>query len=511
MADAAQIDAKLAAALPLRSLYAVGGRVRDEVRSELDGVPRPAKDLDYVVVGVELDELIERLRTLGPADVVGASFAVVKSTIGGTTVDVALPRRERSTGTGHRDFSVEWGPAVSLEDDLGRRDFRMNMLARALPGRELVDPYGGAADIAARRIDVLRDAAFEEDPLRMLRACQFAARFGFAPTERTLAAMRAAAPLVATVSPERIHDELAKLFEHAAKPSVGIELMRSSGILPLVLPEVAEGIGVGQNRFHAYDVYEHALATVDATPPGDVVLRVAALLHDVGKPRSKTGDGPDSHFYRHEVVGEEMAREALARLRFSNDDVADVSRLVRNHMYVADPDHEAKAIRRFVQRVGPELLPRQFALRAADVIGSGLPKRDDHNERFEARVWALLAERPPLSVRDLAIGGEEAIAVLVDAGRLPRGSQGGPEVGRLLATLLDAVVDDPDANTRETLLELAKAYAAGVPPRSPGNGDSIRGAPAWSGDGPGPAGSTGNDRPAPETPAVPRRADPTDP
>ena len=452
MPDPGPIDAALASVLPEGALFAVGGRVRDEVRTALDGQPRVAKDLDYVVTGLGLEELVERLRRLGPADVVGASFAVVKSTIDGTTVDVALPRRERSTGVGHRDFTVEWGRDVSLEEDLARRDFRMNMLARALPGGEVFDPYNGVADIEAERIDLLRDEAFEEDPLRMLRACQFAARFGYRLTDRTLAAMRTAAPVVARVSPERVRDELVKMLEQAPQPSIGIEWMRVGGILPFVLPEVAEGIGVMQNRFHAYDVYRHALVTLDATPAGDLTLRLSGLLHDVGKPRTKTvDDDGEGHFYRHELVGEEMTREILERLRFPNDQISDVARLVRHHMYAADPTQEPKTIRRFIRRVGPDLLERQFALRAADVVGSGLPKRGDNNEYFEAHVWSIAGERPPLGVHDLLFGGDDAIALLVTAGRLPRGSRGGPEVGRLLNALLELVLDDPAANTPERL------------------------------------------------------------
>jgi len=226
------VDEALAAALPPGSLYAVGGRVRDELRSQHERVPVPAKDLDYVVLGVERDDLLERLRRVGPADVVGASFAVVKVLVAGTSVDVALPRRERSTGAGHRDFAVDSGPGIPLEDDLARRDFRMNMMARRLPDGDVVDPYDGAADIRAKRIDVLRIEAFEEDPLRMLRACQFGARFEFSISERTLKAMRAAAPLVQTVSAERVRDEIAKFLVAAPRPSRGIELMREAGLLP---------------------------------------------------------------------------------------------------------------------------------------------------------------------------------------------------------------------------------------------------------------------------------------
>lgn len=450
--DLGTIDRTLAAALPPGTLYAVGGRVRDEVRAEVEGIPFVAKDLDYVVAGVAFDELLRRLQRVGRTELVGASFAVVKCNVGGTTVDVALPRREQSTGVGHRDFSLQSGAGISLEEDLARRDFRMNMLARALPGGELVDPYGGAASIAARRIDLLKPSAFSEDPLRMLRACQFAARFEYGLSPGTLASMREAAPLVESVSAERVRDELLKLLG-ANRPSVGFELMRVTGLLAFVLPEIAEGFGVEQNEWHAYDVYHHTLATLDAAPATDPILRLAALLHDVAKPRTK--DGP--HFYRHEILGEAMAKAILERLRFSNEEANVVGGLVRNHMYSADAALTDGAVRRFVRRVGPESLERQFALRAADVAGSGLPKRSDANERFEGRVRSLLALRPPLSVGDLEISGNDVIVELVAAGLLPRGSRGAPLVGAFLRELLEHVTDDPSRNERAALLESLRA------------------------------------------------------
>ncbi len=458
------LDERLENALPPGSLFAVGGRVRDEIRAELDGVARPAKDLDYVVVGITLDDLARRLATLGRVDVVGASFAVVKATIAGTTVDVALPRRERSTGAGHRDFLVEWGPQVALEDDLARRDFRMNMLARAISDQRLVDPYGGVADIRNRRVDLLRAEAFVEDPLRMLRACQFAARFGFTIAPATMAAMREAAPLVDSVSPERVRDELIKLLATAPLPASGLAAMQAGGLLARLLPEVAAGLGVSQNAYHAYDVYEHNLHTLDAAPPGDLVLRLAALLHDVAKPQTRTVAPDGTHFYGHENVGAELAQTLLVRLRFSSDVVTEVARLVANHMYAADPALEAKSLRRFIRRIGPENLERQFALRSADIVGSGLPKRGDENERFEARVWATLAEQPPLSARDLVVSGSDVLAELIAAGRLPAGSRGGKEVGFVLAYLLEQVTDTPSRNERERLVALARGFIADLPP-----------------------------------------------
>jgi len=449
-----EIDQILAAALPAGSLFGVGGRVRDELRGKIEGFEPSGKDLDYVVTGLAQADLEKRLAALGRVDLVGASFSILKVTIKGTTVDIALPRRERSTGAGHRDFEVESGPDISLEDDLGRRDFRMNMVARALPTGEIVDPHGGEADIRARRIDILSERAFEEDPLRMLRAAQFAARFEYEPTARTRKAMTAAAPAIATVSAERVADELTKLLTLARKPSIGIELLRETGVLRHVWPELLEGVGVEQNEWHAFDCYRHTLATVDASPPGDLVVRLAALLHDVGKPRTK--DGP--HFYRHEQVGADMARDMLGRLRFSNDVVDRVAHLVRQHMYVGDPQLSDPALRRFIRRIGPENLDRQFAVRAADIAGSGLPKRDDSNERFQARVHEEVARKPAFSVADLQIGGSDVIAAMVRKGLAPQGFAGDTRVGEALRELFEQVTEQPERNEPRTLQTLLESY-----------------------------------------------------
>ena len=445
-----QLDEKLAAVLPAESLYAVGGRVRDEIRSELLGETLPIKDLDYVVAGVPFDDLRERLGRLGRVDVVGAAFAVIKVTLDGETVDVGMPRRERSTGHGHREFEVQSGPEIPLADDLSRRDFRMNMIARALPGGELVDPYAGEADIRAGRIDILSEQTFEEDPLRMLRAAQFAARFEYELTPKTRAAMTRSAALVTTVSPERIADELTKLLVRAQRPSIGFELLRETGILAYIWPELLEGVGVDQNEWHAYDVWCHNLVTLDAAAPGDLINRLAALLHDVGKPRTK--DGP--HFYRHEIVGAEMVRSMLERFRFSNEVVDTTERLVRQHMYVADPDMKDATLRRFIRRIGPASLERQFALRMADVAGSGLPKRGDGNERFAARVHDEVARAPAFSVADLQIGGDDVVAALVRRGAAAPGFQGDERVGDALRWLFEQVTDEPERNERQTLLTL---------------------------------------------------------
>jgi len=452
------LDARLAAVLPDRSLFAVGGRVRDELRAEIEHVDLPAVDSDYVVVGLPLSDLIARLSPLGRVDVVGASFSVLKVTIDGQTVDVATPRRERSVGIGHRDFEIRSGPDVTLEQDLGRRDFRMNMLARALPSGELVDPYDGEADIRAKRIDILTAQAFREDPLRMLRAAQFAARLEYSVTQQVREAMRAAAPLVRTVSAERVQDELTKLLAKASKPSVGLILLQETRVLAELWPELLEGVDVEQNEWHAYDVWRHALATADAARAGDLVLRLAALLHDVGKPRTK--DGP--HFYRHEIVGAEMAAAMLERFRFPHETAKATEHLVRHHMYSADPGLSEAGLRRFIRRVEPQNIEHLFDLRHADIAGSGLAKRDGSNEAFEARVREELARKPAFSIRELAVGGDDVIAALVRRGNAQAGFRGDERVGEALRWLFEQVTDEPERNERTLLLRILEQYLDAV-------------------------------------------------
>jgi poly(A) polymerase/tRNA nucleotidyltransferase (CCA-adding enzyme) len=453
MLELTETDRKLAAVLPPGTLFTVGGRVRDEVRAEIDGVPFEAKDADYVVVGVPEAEVAGRLEAIGRVDRVGAAFSVLKVTVAGETVDVALPRRERSSGPGHRDFEVESGPGVTLEEDLGRRDFRINMIARAIPSGTIVDPFGGRDDIAARRIDITREATFPEDPLRLLRACQFAARFRYDLSERASRAMRAAAELVLTVSAERVADELTKLLTLAERPSLGVELMRAHGLLDRLWPELLEGVGVEQNEWHAFEVYRHNLETLDASPP-DLIPRLAGLFHDVGKPRVKNGP----HFYRHEHVGEAMAREMLDRFRFPREVTEAVAHLVKQHMYCQDPGLSAGAVRRFIRRVGVDHLGGLFALRRADVAGSGLPKRDDSNERFEERVAAVLSEAPPFTVKDLAVKGDDVIEMMVEKALAAPGFRGDERVGEALSHLFEQVTDNAELNERPKLLGMLESY-----------------------------------------------------
>ena len=457
-----EIDAAILEALPDGGVFSVGGRVRDEVLAELGRAnPDDKPNLDYLVTGLTVEQIIAALAPLGHADFVGASFGVIKLATHGEIVDIALPRRERSTGPHHRDFAIESGPDIAIEDDLARRDFRMNMMARDLRSGEIVDPFGGRDDLINRRLDALTADAFLEDPLRVLRGAQLSARFGVTATPATLEAMRNASELVPTVAAERVAEELTKLLVKARRPSIGFELLREVSVLHHVLPELMEGWQVEQNEFHAYTVYYHSLACCDyaeeETRPRDLAVRLAALLHDVGKPRTK--EGP--HFYRHEQVGEQMAREALLRLRFPSDVVDRVCRLIVNHMYPTDDGLSDAAIRRFIRRIRPELVDDQFKVRHADVLASGLVPRDEEQQRrFERRVRDEVARRPPFGLKDLAIGGEEVIEVMRSLGIAGNDFAGDERVGKALAHCLEMVLDDPSRNEPAVLRSIVREFFA---------------------------------------------------
>jgi tRNA nucleotidyltransferase (CCA-adding enzyme) len=328
---------------------------------------------------------------------------------------------------------------------------------------EVIAHPGALDDIRAKRIGVINGRqSFLDDPLRMLRAAQFAARFEFTIEPDTLAFMRETAQMIRTVAPERTAEELNKMFARSARPSEGVRILHDTGLLPLVIPGLEQGAGIEQNRYHAHDVLQHGLATLDAAQP-ELRSRWAAILHDIGKPatRSPHKSGSGYTFYNHENIGAEMAQQILRDLRFSNAFTETVSRLVANHMYVADPDMAEPTIKRFINRIGLDLLDAQFELRRADKIGSGLPRDDSaaRNARFEARVREVIAHKPPLALKDLAVDGHDVMAALAESGLKPAGYRG-REVGQILALLCEQVLDRPELNTRDALSVAIRAIIA---------------------------------------------------
>lgn len=334
-----------------------------------------------------------------------------------------------------------------VEPDLLRRDFTVNAMAWDPLNRREVDPSGGRGDLSKGLLRAVGDPVerFREDGLRPVRAARFVATLEFDLEPGTERALPSAKDRVARVAPERIRDELMKMLA-SPTPSRGFEVLRRSGLLPIVLPELAATVAVPQNRYHAHDVYFHTLYTVDAAPADKPFVRLAALFHDLGKPGTRAErENGEATFYNHQFEGARIAIDALTRLRFSRETTDLVAHLVEHHMFDYRSEWTDAAVRRFVQKVRPENIADLFDLRIADNVGNGTKTGFPHYlEELRDRIDAILVARQALSLRDLRIGGEDVMRVL--------GIPPGPRVGEVLEQLLEEVVEDPDRNERGWLL-----------------------------------------------------------
>ncbi|MDI6807843.1 MAG: HDIG domain-containing protein [Candidatus Eisenbacteria bacterium] len=336
-----------------------------------------------------------------------------------------------------------------LEDDLARRDFTINAIAYDPIDGVLVDPFSGRIDIEYRIITTVGDPKerFHEDALRPLRAARFAATLEFEIDEETLSAMASEKDRIGLVSKERIRDEIMKMLG-ASRPSIGFEIMEQTSILSLVIEPLARGIGVTQNEFHAYDVFHHSIYTADSAPVEKPLVRLASLLHDVGKPQTREERNGQSTFYNHEVVGARICDDWMRMMKFSNDEREAVVHLVKCHMFDYKGEWTDGAVRRFIRRAGIENIADLFDLRIADFLGNGLRQGfpsylDDMRERIER----ILGQDSALKISHLAINGEDIMRKL--------GVGPGPLVGRILDELLEVVLDSPWKNTKEELLRIA--------------------------------------------------------
>ncbi len=375
---------------------------------------------------------------------------------GGQRVEVTTYRHEVGYSDQRRPDSVRWGD--SLADDLARRDFTINAMAwlpdnplQVTGAGRLVDPYGGASDLGAGLLRAVGDpdGRFGEDALRLVRAIRFAMRFGMQIDAATESAIRRHAADTSGLSGERVRDEILRILGGDTPPSGAFELMEQLGLLAVLLPELAALRGVPQAKRLAGDALDHSLRTADALPADDRILRLAGLLHDLGKATTLS----DGHFLKHDRVGENLAAAVMGRLRMSRAEIARVSRLVRHHMFAYSSHWTDTAVRRFVRRVGSDLLPDLFALRAADDVASGVaPLARGGSDELRQRAAAVIAS-DPLEARQLALTGDDLVAEL--------GIEPGPAIGRLIASLLEAVVEDPTLNSRDRLLAMARSLAPG--------------------------------------------------
>ncbi len=434
-------------------LFLVGGFVRDKVM----GLPSGKDDIDIVLEGDAL-ELARFLRQLGAADfepVVYPKFGTAMVVVKGRDVEIVTARIEFYAPDSRKPDTVEPG---TLADDARRRDFTINTLLQSLDTGEITDPLGRAfADIDAQSIRTPTDPllTFQDDPLRMLRAVRFAARFGFTIEPFTWKAVRQSAPRLSIISAERIREEFCKTLMTSRAP-MGLELLKDSGLLAQFAPELMAMVGVTQNEFHAYPVWDHTLIALGHLPPdASLTLRLATLCHDIGKPPTKAaGEDGRVHFYGHAETGADITRRLMTRLKFSNDEIAAVTKLVAQHMRIGEyrPLWTDAAVRRLMRDLGPQL-DDLFEIHRVDVSALA----PDHTDI--SRAQELLARMAPIqATQDIGtltspLDGQELMARL--------GLKPGKRLGELKEYLTNEVVEGRLApDDKEGAERLARAFPA---------------------------------------------------
>jgi tRNA nucleotidyltransferase (CCA-adding enzyme) len=379
----------------------------------------------------------------------GEKHGTVTVLTGSESYEVTTFRGDGKYSDGRRPDSIRF--VKTIEEDLSRRDFTMNAIAYDPICGEWADPFGGRYDIERRVIRCVGDPArrFEEDGLRPLRACRFAATLGFAFDDTIPQAVRQTLGIFAKVAQERVRTEWMKIVG-GLRPTRGLQHMLNCGLLETTAPEFLPMNGCTQNKYHGFDVWGHTLSVVASLPADDPLLRLAALFHDIGKPTTKGTNEKTGEvtFYGHEDVGAAMAEDILRRMTFSNDDVGRVCHLVRHHLIPYDSSWSKAAIRRWARKVGLEHAPSLLSLARADIAGKGPaeePRDTSTIDELEERLGKLqVEEKIPTSTTQLAINGVDIMEHL--------GIDPGPAVGEHLKRLLELVTDDPTLNTREALL-----------------------------------------------------------
>lgn len=435
--------------------YLVGGCVRDLLLglSNAEGLGRQPKDWD-----IATDAKPEEIQKFFPESVYENQFGTVgvktdseEPTL--KVVEVTTFRKEgKYTDKRHPD---EIKFAKTIEEDLSRRDFTINAIALAAD-EKIIDPYGGQEDLKKKILRTVGKAKerFNEDALRLMRAVRLATELRFSAgggpasgweiENETAAAIKQEAGFLEMIAKERIRDELTKII--MTKDAMrGIQLLEDFGLLRFIVPELREGIGVGQNKHHIYTVWEHNLRSLDYAAKKDysLLVRTAALFHDVGKPQTKRGEGLNSTFYGHEILGAKMTLRILDRLRFSKEFTEKVAHLVRYHLFYYNVGEVTEAgVRRFLNRVGPENVADLIKVREADRIGSGVPKAVPYKLRHLLFMIEKV-KRDPISPKMLAVNGDEVMKIA--------GIAAGPRVGWILAILLDEVLEEPKRNTENNL------------------------------------------------------------
>ena len=427
--------------------WIVGGCVRDSI------LGKAVADWD-LCTDARPDALMKIFPRAVPTGLQHGTVTVVMS---GHHYEVTTLRGETTYSDGRRPDAVNFVDDITA--DLARRDFTINAMAADPQTGTLVDPFEGEKDLARKTIRAVGKAVerFSEDGLRVLRAARFCATLEFDLDPDTFAAIAPTLDTFKKVSAERVRDEWVKTMK-AKRPSRAFEVMRETGIMAVTCPELMEGVGMEQNKWHSFDVWRHGMACMDACA-GDPILRIAALLHDVGKPRTRAFSDKthDYTFYDHDRIGAEMADPICERLRFSNDERSRIVHLVRHHLFHYDNWSDA-AVRRWIRRVGKDRIDDLMRLSEADLRGKA-PEIDPAIlgplEALKVHVERILAAGTALSTGDLAVDGNVLIKEL--------GIKPGRIIGEILTHLLEEVIADPSVNTKDTLLAKARAFAAARP------------------------------------------------
>jgi tRNA nucleotidyltransferase (CCA-adding enzyme) len=424
--------------------WIVGGCVRDLL------LGRVANDWD-IATDARPEDLLRIFPKAIPTGIEHGTVTVVRDK---HHYEVTTLRGEGAYTDGRRPDWVDFVDDITA--DLARRDFTVNAIAIDPADGKLIDPHGGRADLARSLLRAVGNPRerFAEDGLRVLRAARFVATLELSLDPATEAAIAPTLDTYRKVAQERVRDEWVKTMK-ARRPSRAFDLMARTGILGVTCPELLEGLGMEQNKYHSYDVWRHGMECMDACA-GDAILRIAALLHDVGKPRTRawSDDKKDYTFYQHERVGAEIAEPICARLRFSNEERARIVTLVRHHLFHYDDDWNDSTVRRWIRRVGLERVEDLYLLNEADIRGKGrtAPEDFDALARLKVHVAKVIAENAALSTRDLKINGRDLMQEL--------DLKPGPIIGELLDLLLEDVTNDPALNERDALLARAREHLA---------------------------------------------------
>jgi len=428
--------------------YIVGGCVRDFL------LEKEPQDWD-----VTTNAKPEEIQKVFPDSFYENNFLTVTARTGSKNeklaeIEITTYRLEAKYSDKRHPDEVKY--AEKLEDDLSRRDFTINAMALS-EKKKAVDLFDGQKDLKDKIIRTVGnpEERFGEDALRMLRAVRFATTLGFTIEKETAEAIKKNCVWLEAISKERIRDEFVKIVmadpSTGSGPSAGIELLRELGLLKYIVPELLENYGVAQNKHHIYDCYQHAIKSLEYTAKKkfNMYVRLAALFHDIAKPRVKAGEGKEATFYNHEIVGAKMTFQALNRLKFSKKEVEKITRLVRYHLFYYNVDEVGEAsVRRLVKNMGPENMEELLQVRQADRIGSGVPKAEPYKLRHLKYLIDKVSQ-DPISAKMLKINGSDIMEMLK--------IKPGPRVGQTLDVLLGYVLDDPKNNNKEFLAkEVAK-------------------------------------------------------